>query len=112
MSSPPAGNTNPNAPITNLDDFFGGGITLAQYERTDEPMVQQKQAQAMNVDLIDMNTFLSDPPEPQDGQNDDQNMLSTEFTQSSPRDQRDDFLGDEEVALRDHSDTSGVVFPV
>jgi len=30
----------PNAPIMNLDDFFGGGITLAQYERKDDPEVQ------------------------------------------------------------------------
>ena len=59
-------NPDPNAPMTNLDDFFGGGITLAQYERKDDPMQQQKQAEAMNVDLIDMNTFLSDEPEPQD----------------------------------------------
>ena len=27
----------PNAPVMNLDDFFGNGITLAQYERKEEP---------------------------------------------------------------------------
>ncbi len=56
---------NSNAPITNLEDFFGDGITLAQYERQDDRMMQdrQKEAGLMNVDLIDMGKFLADEPD-------------------------------------------------
>jgi len=55
--------------MTNLEDFFGGGITLAQYERTDDPMVQskQRQAEAMNIDLIDMNAFVMDDEPVEEG---------------------------------------------
>ena len=58
----------PNAPIMNLDDFFGGGITLAQYERKDDPEVQssRKEAEPMNFDLIDMNNFLGEEPDEND----------------------------------------------
>ena len=35
----------PNAPVTNLDDFFGSGISMAQYERTDDPFAQVVQQQ-------------------------------------------------------------------
>ena len=53
----------PNAPITNLDDFFGGGITLAQYERKEESQAKVQEAKPMSVDLIDMNAFVSDDPQ-------------------------------------------------
>ena len=51
--------TGPNAPVMNLDDFFGNGITLAQYERKEEPQEQNNK----QVDLLDMNAFVMDEPE-------------------------------------------------
>lgn len=74
----------PNTPITNLDDFFGGGITLAQYERKDDPMPEgkQREAQPMDVNLIDMNTFLADDDGDAKDEGDGQNLIASQ-TQST-----------------------------
>ena len=85
--------TGPNAPVMNLDDFFGNGITLAQYERKEEPQEhKQPEAQAMNVDLIDMNAFVMDEEEEK-----------TEASSQQPQAtiQNTDFLQDEDVLLRE-----------
>ena len=93
--------TGPNAPVMNLDDFFGNGITLAQYERKEEPQEhKQPEAQAMNVDLIDMNAFVMDEEEEK-----------TEASSQQPQAtiQNTDFLQDEDVLLRDHSEATVLI---
>mmetsp|Transcript_14048 Transcript_14048/g.17756 ORF Transcript_14048/g.17756 Transcript_14048/m.17756 type:complete len:135 (+) Transcript_14048:58-462(+) len=105
----------PNAPVPSLEDFFGNGISLAQYERKDDPLVQQKQREfrPMNVDLLDMNAFVMDDEDEPANESD---VLNTKVsdgsdTNSTSAAMTTDFLEDDEVGLRDHSEAQ-VLTPV
>ena len=68
---------------------------------------QQKQAEPMSIDLIDMNSFVSE--ESQDSVGTIETKASEDTQEASSRVMHTDFLADDEVGLRDHFGASQVL---